>query len=293
MPTGRPISLASVTNADIRATQERLPGVFGKSLPERSFTYGLWTAAIGFVIWLNVHFDFTPWRLLHPDARAGALISNFFDWSRIWGWAHQDIIASLLETVAMALLGTTLATIVALPLAFLTARNVLPVSIVRFMGRRLFDVARGVDQVIWALIFITAVGLGPMAGILAIFVSDAGTLGKLFSEAIENAERGQVEGIRATGAGPIATQRYGMLPQIFPVLISQALYFFESNTRSATVLGLVGAGGIGFELISRWNVLRYDEVAYIIVLITLTVSLIDYVSKFVRYQFIGKPDGRH
>ncbi len=285
------IRLEAVTIEDINSMRQQYPRAFAKTMPERVGVYCAWALFVGIIIWLHVHFDLTPLRLAQPDPRAGALISHFFDWSKFAEWDHAAILSSMLETVAMALLGTTLATLVAVPLAFMTARNVMPVFLVRFAGKRLFDVARGVDQVIWALIFISAVGLGPMAGILAIFVSDTGTLAKLFSEALENAERQPIEGVRSTGAGPLLVQRWGMLPQVLPVLISQALYFFESNTRSAAILGLVGAGGIGFELISRWNVLRYDEVAYIVVLIIVTVSIIDFISKFVRYRFIGDPKG--
>ena len=130
----------------------------------------------------------------------------------------------MLETVAMAFLGTLLASLVALPLGFLGARNVIPSGVFRFLTRRVFDVFRGLDQLIWALVFVRAMGLGPIAGILAIFVSDTGVLAKLYSEAIENAERGQVDGIRSTGAAKLMTLRLGVLPQVLPVMLSQALY---------------------------------------------------------------------
>ena len=133
--------------------------------------------------------------------------------------------------------------------------------------RRFFDFIRGIDSLILALIFITVVGLGPFAGVLAIAVSDMGVLAKLFAEAIENVEKDQVEGVRATGAKPVQVMRFGILPQVFPVMLSNALYYFESNTRSATILGVVGAGGIGTQLTDRIRINNWDEVCFIVLMI--------------------------
>ncbi len=283
----RPIHLDAVTPEEIRAARLHNPGAFGMSPGRRTLVGCIMAAVLAVLVWLHIAYGLTPARLLSPDPRAGLLLANFFDWSNFASFAQADIFRSLGETIAMAFIGTSLAAIVALPLAFLAARNVIPAFIIRFLTRRTFDVARGIDQIIWALIFISAVGLGPLAGILAIFISDTGTFGKLFSEAIENTERGPVEGIQSVGASPVTVQRYALLPQVLPVYVSQALYFFESNTRSATVLGLVGAGGIGFELISRWQVMRFDEVAYIILLILITVATIDQISRRIRERLIG------
>lgn len=284
----RPIHIDAVTPEEIRAARLHNPGAFGMSPGRRTLVGCIIAAVLAVLVWLHMAYGLTPARLLSPDPRAGLLLANFFDWSNFANYAHADIFRSLGETIAMAFIGTSMAALVALPLAFLAARNVLPAFVVRFITRRTFDVARGIDQIIWALIFISAVGLGPLAGILAIFISDTGTFGKLFSEAIENTEKGPVEGIRSVGASPVTVQRYALLPQVLPVYVSQALYFFESNTRSATVLGLVGAGGIGFELISRWQVMRFDEVAYIILLILITVSIIDQISRRIRARLIGQ-----
>ena len=166
------------------------------------------------------------------------------------------------------------------------ARNVVPSGVFRFLTRRVFDVFRGLDQLIWALVFVRAMGLGPIAGILAIFVSDTGVLAKLYAEAIENADRGQVDGIRSTGAAGLMTLRLGVLPQVLPVMLSQALYQLESNSREATILGLVGAGGIGLRLSERIQINAWDQVAYIIVLILITVAAIDFVSKRIRTRLI-------
>jgi phosphonate transport system permease protein len=137
------------------------------------------------------------------------------------------------------------------------------------------------------LVFVRAVGLGPVAGVLAIMVAETGILAKLFAEAIENIDTKQVEGVRSTGAGRIAELRYGVLPQILPVMISQALYSVESNSREATILGLVGAGGIGLRLSERIQINAWDQVAFVIVLILITVGLIDALSRSLRLRLIG------
>src|SRR5208337_3627515 len=204
------------------------------------------------------------------------------DWSHFLEWDHAELLRSMLETVAMAYLGSMLAVLFAVPLGFPGALNVVPGRVFHFVTRRLFDGLRGLDQLIWALVFVRAMGLGPIAGILAIFVSDTGVLAKLYSEAIENADRGQLDGIRATGASGLMTLRLGVLPQVLPVMLSQALYQLESNSREATILGLVGAGGIGLRLSERIQINAWDQVAYIIVLILITVAAIDTVSKRIR-----------
>jgi hypothetical protein len=135
------------------------------------------------------------------------------------------------ETLSIALLGTTVAALMALPVSLLAARNIVP-EVMRFPVRRLLDSIRGVDTLIWALVWINVVGLGPFAGVLAIAVSDFGAFGKLFSEAIEAADRKQVEGIRASGGSALHEIRFGLMPQVLPVIAGQVLYFIESNTRS-------------------------------------------------------------
>jgi phosphonate transport system permease protein len=157
----------------------------------------------------------------------------------------------------------------------------------RQIVRRILDILRGIDQLVWGLVFVRAVGLGPLAGVLAIFVSDLGTLSKLYSEAIENIDRKQVEGIRSTGAGPLAIIRYGYIPQVLPVFISQSLYFLESNTRSATILGIVGAGGIGMIIIERFRASLYDQVAFVVLNVLVLIFAIDWLSKRIRLWLIG------
>ncbi|MBI1384487.1 MAG: phosphonate ABC transporter, permease protein PhnE [Rhizobiales bacterium] len=211
----------------------------------------------------------------------------FLTWWRNPDWQHNEVFIALLETIMMAVLGTLVASFVGLPLAFLAARNFSPSGVLRFFVRRLFDVLRGIDMLIWSLIFIRAFGLGPLTGALAIAFTDTGTLGKLFSEALENIDNKQVEGVRATGASQIQRYRFGVIPQILPVFLSQSLYYLESNTRSATVIGALGAGGIGLLLVETMRTARdWENVAYIIVLTIVVVIMMDSLSTWLRRKLI-------
>jgi phosphonate transport system permease protein len=197
-------------------------------------------------------------------------------------------IKALGETLSIALLGTTLAALLALPVSLLAARNIVPSNIIRFPLRRFLDSIRGVDTLIWALVWINVVGLGPFAGVLAIAVSDFGALGKLFSEAIEAADQKQVEGIRASGGNALHEIRFGLIPQVLPVIAGQVLYFIESNTRSATIIGIVGAGGIGLQLAEQIRVLEWQKVSFLILMILVAVAAIDWISSKLRFAIIGR-----
>ncbi len=171
-------------------------------------------------------------------------------------WQHYDVWLKLLQTIVMAFVGTLFATFVAFPLAFFAARNITPNRFLNHTLKRLFDYFRSVDMLIWALFFTRGFGPGPLAGISAIFLTDTGTLGKLYSEALENIDDRQREGVKSVGANTTLIQRYGVVPQVLPVFLSQSLYFWESNTRSATIIGAVGAGGIGLKL---WEAMRTNQ----------------------------------
>ena len=189
------------------------------------------------------------------------------------------------------MLGTITAALFGLPLAFLAARNFTPSRFLRFGTRRLFDFLRGIDMLVWSLIFIRAFGLGPLTGALAIAFTDTGSLGKLFSEALENIDNKQVEGVRATGASQIQRYRFGVIPQAVPVLLAQILYFLESNTRSATIIGAITGGGIGLMLTQAIQTQKdWEEVAYYIVLIVVMVMFMDWFSGWLRGKLIGRKD---
>jgi phosphonate transport system permease protein len=202
--------------------------------------------------------DFTDWRLYLEDT---------------------------IETIAMGIWGTILAAIVAVPLAILASENLCPAWLV-FPMRRILDAMRAINEVVFALVFVVAVGLGPFAGVLALFVHTAGTLGKLFSEAIESIEPGPVEGIRATGASKVQEIVFGVLPQVLPLWTSFILYRFESNVRSASVLGIVGAGGIGVSLYQSFRSFKYPKVCAILIFLIVAVAIIDTLSSKLRQRLI-------
>jgi phosphonate transport system permease protein len=198
-----------------------------------------------------------------------------------WAQARAFTVA-LLESIAIALLGTLIAAAIALPLGFLASRNVMPAWLVRTPVRRFFDLLRGVDVLVWALVWINVVGLGPFAGILAIATADLGLIGKQFSETIETAGRREVEGVLSTGAGPVTRVRFGILPQVLPVMLGQVLYQIESNARSATVIGIVGAGGIGLYLSEMIRTLEWNKVSTLVLGLLVAVALIDAISTRIR-----------
>ena len=272
--------------AEIARAKARWPRAFGFSAQERVRLAVIWSVSIGatmFALWQTGFFDLP--RLVSGVGQLGFLVKLMMPPASN-GW-FMDFMEGIFETLAMAFLGTLLASLAAIPLGILGARNVIPNWLFHFGLRRIFDGLRGIDQLIWALIFVNVVGLGPFAGIMAIFVSDTGTLAKLFAEAFENVEAKQVEGVRASGGDRAQVVRFGMVPQVLPVILSNALYFFESNTRSATILGIVGAGGIGLQLSDRIRVNNWDEAAFIIIMILITVALIDNLSRMIRRRIIG------
>ncbi len=186
------------------------------------------------------------------------------------------------QTLAMAVIGTSVATLLAVPVGMLAARNLVPNRIIHFAIRRFLDLFRGVPVLVWALIMVAAFGLGPVPGILAIILTDIPRLGKLFAEAMENVDERQMASLRVTGAGGLAVLRFGTLPQMLPVWLSQCLYFLEQNFRAAAIVGVVGGGGIGFELQERIRIFAFDEVAFITLLYIVAVGVLDVASDALR-----------
>ncbi len=206
-------------------------------------------------------------------------------------WRHKDVLWALFETLLMAFLGTMGAAMVALPVAFLAARNFTPLIVVRQAFRRMFDLLRGVDALIWTIVLSRAFGPGPLTGSLAILLTDTGSFGKMFSEALENVDPREIEGVQSTGAKPLQRYRFGVIPQITPILLSQVLYYLESNTRSATIIGAITGGGIGL-LLTQAIITQQDweKVSYYIVLIVLLVVFMDWVSGTIRRRLIRAGD---
>lgn len=248
-----------------------------------------------FFFTLDSPFHYMTWAELAASALSGERVRadqpNILAMAQdVWTnrvWRHADVAWALSETVLMAFLGTFGAALVALPLGFLAARNMNPLGPVRFGLRRVFDFIRGVDGLIWTIILARAFGPGPMTGALAILLTDSGSFGKMFSEALENIDEKQVEGLRSTGAGTLQRARFGVIPQVMPVLLSQVLYFLESNTRSATVIGAIVGGGIGLLLTQAIQTQKeWEDVAWYMVLIVLTVMAMDSLSGWLRRKLI-------
>ena len=218
-------------------------------------------------------------------------------WQDFWTnnmWRHGDVVWAIVETILMAFLGTFGAALIALPLGFLAAKNFTPLGSLRFAVRRVFDFLRGVDGLIWTIVLSRAFGPGPLTGSLAILLTDTGSFGKIFSEAIENVDDKQIEGVASTGAKPLQRYRFGVIPQITPVLLSQVLYFLESNTRSATIIGAITGGGIGLLLTQAIITQKdWEEVTYYIVLIVIMVMLMDTFSGWLRSKLIKGDEGGH
>jgi phosphonate transport system permease protein len=247
-------------------------------------------------VWLIAAVAFTAFALWWLDiafgelgaglAQLGKLVAQMFPPST---GSHLPLLLHAMgETLAIAYLGTLAAAIIAFPVSFLAARNTNPSAVIHFLARRGFDTIRGIDVLIWALVFVGVVGLGPFAGVLAIAVSDAGTFGKLFSETLETADQKPGEGVVSAGGTKLHTIRFALVPQVLPVIISQVLYYFESNVRSATIIGIVGAGGIGLQLSEQIRTYDFDQVAFVIIMILVTVAAIDWVCGKLRFYVIGR-----
>lgn len=273
-------------SADLRKLKARYPDVFDRPASSRLGMPAVGLAALALLIFGLVELEFSPQRIWAGLGQLGWFVMLMIPPDP--GSSLPTYLAAMGETLSIALLGTTLAAALALPVSLLAARNIVPLPIVRFPVRRCLDSIRGVDTLIWALVWINVVGLGPFAGVLAIAVSDFGAFGKLFSEAIETADQKQVEGIRAAGGSTLHEVRFGLMPQVLPVIAGQVLYFIESNTRSATIIGIVGAGGIGLQLAEQIRVLEWQKVSFLILMIMVAVAAIDWISSRLRFAIIGR-----
>ena len=278
--------MSQLPKPDREQLRAKYPDIFDRPAATRLATPAMIVAAFAVFIFGLVDLDFSPTKLFAGLSQLGWITLMMIPPDP--GSSLPAYLSALGETLSIALLGTTIAAVVALPFSLLAARNVIPSGWLRFPVRRAFDSIRGVDTLIWALVWINVVGLGPFAGVLAIAVADFGAFGKLFSEAIEAADKKQVEGIRASGGNALHEIRFGLMPQVLPVIAGQVLYFIESNTRSATIIGIVGAGGIGLQLAEQIRVLEWQKVSFLILMILVAVAAIDWISGKLRFAIIGQ-----
>lgn len=266
------------------STSGTLPGGLPASgAPRRGLLWYFGWAALVLVLagsWQGA--DMRPLDLVRDAGNMAEYGADFFPPDfRDWRLYVEEMIV----TLQIAVWGTALAVVTAVPLALLASSNIVPWWVYQPV-RRLMDACRAINEMVFAMLFVVAVGLGPFAGVLALWIHTAGTLAKLFSEAVEAIDPQPVEGIRATGARALHEIVYGVVPQVMPLWISFTLYRFEANVRSASVVGMVGAGGIGVVL---WEIIRgfqYAETAAVMLIIIVTVSLIDLLSASIRKLLI-------
>jgi phosphonate transport system permease protein len=252
-------------------------------LRTRARSWLIWLTLAALLIWSWTPAEmskavglFTDWRNMAEFA-AGFAQPNFAN-GRTYLW-------EMIETVQIAVWATALSVFFGIPLSILASSNVCPWWVVQPV-RRLMDVFRAVHEMIFALLFVVAVGLGPIAGVLALAVHNTGIIAKLFSEAVESIDPRPVEGIRATGASRLQEVIFGVVPQVMPLWSSLTLYRFETNVRSATVLGIVGAGGIGQSLYENIRSFNYSDTAAIILIVIATVTIFDLVSSMIRKMLV-------
>jgi phosphonate transport system permease protein len=237
----------------------------------------LWWAASGSEVSLSAFADGVPQaadflqRLFPPD---------FSNWKVYYRAAR--------ETLQMAIVGTSLAAAFAFPVSFVAARNVTPSLWVYQIVRLWFDVCRGIPEIVWGLLFVVIVGLGPFAGVLALAVHEFGALGRYFSETVENVSPITIEAAESSGAKPVQIVARVIFPEIKPYFVGYIFYYFEHSIRSATVLGLVGAGGLGLILETRIKLFQYHEVAALLIIILIMVSASDRLSSIVRRRILGE-----
>lgn len=253
-----------------------------RNLKDSTVYYLGWAALFVLLGWSWDGADMRPGDLIEYSGNMISFASGFFPPNfQDWSFYLEEMVI----TVQIALWGTVLSVVLAIPFGILCSENLVPWYIYQPM-RRLMDAFRAINEMVFAMLFVVAVGLGPFAGVLALFIHTTGILAKLFSEAVEAIDPRPVEGIRATGASWLQEVIFGVIPQVLPLWVSYSLYRFESNVRSATVLGIVGAGGIGQVL---WEYIRgfyYAETAAVMLIIIVSVSLLDVVSQRLRKLFI-------
>ena len=253
------------------------------SLPPRRSELGrslLAAFAMAIVLgWAGRVIELRPLELVRDIGNIGVFLKGYLhpSFANIGEYAWQCLV-----TICIALWGTVLAAAISIPLGLLGARNLSPHPVVYFVTRRIMDVLRAVNEFVFALMFVTAVGLGPFAGMLALGIHTGGVLAKLLSETIESIEPGQVEGVAATGARRLHVIAFGVVPQVMPNFLSYVMLRFESDIRSASVIGMVGGGGIGFYLWDTIRSFKDREAATVILLIVAMVMLTDIVSSRVR-----------
>lgn len=283
------MSVQPISTTNLQQLKQQNPEIFSRQ-GRYLRTLGMITVAIV----LYYVFFFLVFGISWPQFANGCQqISRYFMRMFVWhdfaNWPFGYYFQQIFITLAIVFAGTITATLLALPLSFLAARNVMSSPVLRPIAtlvRRLLDILRGIDMAIWGLIFVRAVGMGPLAGVLAIVMQDIGLLGKLYAEGHEAVDKSPSRGLMAVGANGLQKHRYGIFTQSFPTFLALSLYQIESNTRSAAVLGFVGAGGIGLVYAENMRLWNWDVVMFITLILVVIVMLMDKISAMLRNKYI-------
>ncbi|MBE0148419.1 MULTISPECIES: phosphonate ABC transporter, permease protein PhnE [Serratia] len=287
------MSVQPISATNLQQLKQQNPEIFSRQ-GRYLRTLGMITVAIV----LYYVFFFLVFGISWPQFANGCQqISRYFMRMFVWhdfaNWPFGYYFQQIFITLAIVFAGTITASLIALPLSFFAARNVMSSPVLRPVAtlvRRLLDILRGIDMAIWGLIFVRAVGMGPLAGVLAIVMQDIGLLGKLYAEGHEAVDKSPSRGLTAVGANGLQKHRYGIFTQSFPTFLALSLYQIESNTRSAAVLGFVGAGGIGLVYAENMRLWNWDVVMFITLILVVIVMLMDKISAILRNKYIVGED---
>ncbi|GKX46570.1 phosphonate ABC transporter, permease protein PhnE [Pectobacterium carotovorum] len=285
--------MRTVTSADVDQLKKQHPDLFRiQSRYLRRITL------LGLVVVLYYLFFFQTFGIswqqwINGSAQLGRYFLRMFVWHDFLNWPFRYYLSQIAITLSIVFAGTITATCIALLLSFFAARNIMQrrgLRPIALLVRCLLDMMRGIDMAIWGLIFVRAVGLGPLAGLLAIVMQDIGLLGKLYAEGHEAVERSPGRGLSALGANALQKHRFGIFTQSFPIILALSLYQIESNTRSAAVLGFVGAGGIGLVYAENMRLWNWDVVMFITLILVAIVMVMDGISSWLRKRYITGKD---
>ena len=275
----------TATELNIIEQAEKLaPGIVRRPITSHIAAFAPFLIGLSLFVWMCISINLSPAAFMGGLDKLGDFFGNMFPPSS--GNALNRILYSLLQTFGMAFAGTSLAILAAIPLGLIGAKNIVSFPPLHFTIRRVFDFFRGVPALVWALFLVAAFGMGPFPGVIALALAETPVLAKLYAEALENVDSKQAEGLRASGGSQVQVLRYAVLPQVLPIIVSQGLFYLETNFRNAAVLGVVGAGGIGFELEERIRIFAFDQVAFIILLYMIAVAALDTISGWLRTRLI-------
>ncbi|MEO5692536.1 MAG: phosphonate ABC transporter, permease protein PhnE [Usitatibacter sp.] len=264
----------------MNAVVKRYPEVWRRRSPRESLVAWLTVAAVAFASAWSVSALDIEWAFFaDAHVQAADLVGRM--WPPRWSYLPQ-ILAPLLETIHIATLGTAISVVLSIPIAFLAARNTTLNSFTWVVGRAILVASRSVNTIIWGLVFVAIFGPGPLAGVAAVAARSVGFLAKLIAEAIEEADAGPIEAVRATGAGTAQVYLIGVLPQVIPVVLGTTIYRWDINIRESSVLGFVGAGGIGLQLYASINQFAWQQVLMVLVAILAIVLVSEALSAYTR-----------